>query len=292
MLKFLGDKDGTQNQVMQILEGKYSGLLLRISGSSAASVSRPTGLIRVNLKNQGNIVTVNFDTLIDITNFFFGAVEDTAGTSFAFSAIVPFALPYMANALDLEPNEAELYLPAVSADSATWEVYGILTEEPEKFILKTYTRTYSMTGNLKEPIELDNILGLWLETESGATAPTRLAVLRDDEMIAEADWDVFESWTNLSGRLESPLTDKVFVDLNPEREITTALADSYTIQATGGSGNLRVITFSADIEPERTKVSHIKTITKIQRKIERKVRRKPQIINALTMIKRGPEGEI
>jgi hypothetical protein len=278
MIKFIRNISTTTEATIQLLEGKYSGLLLRVSGTGTSSVPRPTGRVLVNLEGEGNIVNIPFKHLVDITNILWGAPEDSPGISFAFSAILPFSLPYMSNVLDLSPNEAELVIPAVpGATSATWEIYGILSEMAENFIMKIDSRTIAMTGGTKEPMAIENAVGLYITIDSNATAPTRLAIFKDENLFVEADWDVLVSFTNIISEVETPLTNKIWIDLNPTKILSTSLCDNITIQETGGSGNLQVVSFGIHFKPERQQISMQKTTAQISSKIEKKITKVPSL---------------
>jgi len=279
MVKFIRDADGTQSQTIQLLEGNYIGLLLRVSGSGASAVSRPTGNVIMTLQGKGAIITVPFDIMVDITNILYGAPEDTEGTSFRFSALIPFTMPNLANALSISPNEAELTLPSVDgASSATWEVYGILSDNPERYIPRIHTRTLTLSGNLNEPIDIDNILALFLSLGSGATAPTTVLVKTDEELKFQVDWDVMESITNIFSRVETTLTDKLFFDLNPNGILSTNLEDHIVLGASGGSGSLKVTVFSAEFDDVRAEASAIKIVSKAQHKVYKRFTRKSRAV--------------
>lgn len=256
MIKFLFDANGLYSTTRGILQGNYLGLLLRVSGSGSSTVNRPTGNVIVNMKTKGAIVTVPFTDLVDISNILYATVKDKSGTDFEFSAMVPFTLPYLANALHLAANEAEITLPAVDgATQATWEVYGITSDAPERFLPRIFTRSYNLSGNLNEMIDMENILAMYLRLGSGASAPDRILVKDDNELLVEADWDVLEAFTNMFSQIESEITDKIYLDLNPTKILSDALRDGLTVGAVGGSGSLYVTVISADFDNARTETS-------------------------------------
>ena len=284
MIKFLFDANGLYSTTRGILQGNYLGLLLRVSGSGSSTVNRPTGNVIVNMKTKGAIVTVPFTDLVDISNILYATVKDKSGTDFEFSAMVPFTLPYLANALHLAANEAEITLPAVDgATQATWEVYGITSDAPERFLPRIFTRSYNLSGNLNEMIDMENILAMYLRLGSGASAPDRILVKDDNELLVEADWDVLEAFTNMFSQIESEITDKIYLDLNPTKILSDALRDGLTVGAVGGSGSLYVTVISADFDNARTETSLVRIQTKIQNKIYRKFtsKRKPVPVSIL-----------
>ena len=56
------------------------------------------------------------------------------------------------------------------------------------------------------------------------------------------------------------------------------MSDNITIQETGGSGALAVISFGLLFKTERQQVSAMKTATKIAAKVERKITKNPTLI--------------
>lgn len=236
--------------------GHYVGLLVRATGTAAASRDEShIGDLRLTYESPeytGDILSISFANLRKYNRVQGGIIENTTGTTFALSAVLPFTHFGQPNSLYVGVSErARLWMNPCSAamTSLTVDIYGLRTETvPANYLPLLFQRRFNNLGGIQaEELRVPNLLALML-TDASTTNPTSIVVSARTKPARMFDLGALKAFTDWAFDVESS-TLGVGVLSFVSGDIADTLGDEYLIRFSGGSGYLDFITVSAHIMP-------------------------------------------
>ncbi|MHA1757967.1 MAG: hypothetical protein ACTSVV_14430 [Promethearchaeota archaeon] len=237
-MKFILSKSDLNNWEEKIPVGNYKGLHLRFSGTNdtgQALSSADIGNITFSLNGE-QLFFVPSGFLADLNNQMYGYVEESSasGGAFSISLFLPFEIPEFPNGLHINPeDDAYLGLQVgsnVDTKVVSWsiDVNGVLTGDPENYILKSHSANETVTGavTIKNKLPQENIFSVYVKGSN----ISRLLLERDGELVHECDYNSALAETSLRTRVESSLVG--YVALPCGDQVSDLLSDDVSLQVT------------------------------------------------------------
>lgn len=270
---FLDQKDISANrQNLEITEGQWEALFLRIDGTDSGSVAK-TDVGQI-LGYIGGVPFLNVDYahLVHIGNRLFGTMGDTAGTAFDFACLIPCGVPeksgYINNTMLVErQDKAYLDIPALGTTTGTAKLYGIPSLAPSNYVLEITEKTEGLGGTCVVKPGRENIqfCAIW---DAATTDPDKVECEWNGREHYQPSWTDGEIYTNMMTRVETAI-DGLWIDFNLAR-IPAAMRNSdIKLTITGGAGNQDFTFLTAIFTPERAGES----VRNVQNSVKEVIRR-------------------
>lgn len=203
---------------LDLREGKYRGLFIRVSGTNnSGQTLAVTNLGKIKLQHQGiERINADFNFFNARTNLGGGTAESASATSgaFGFAAIISFRRRFdRANVLQVESNKKTTLtwdslistLSTVVA-SGTMEVYGLYDDVGyQRYLpmIRTQQVTVAAATTVKETIPFAFVEELWGADDAQIA---RVQLLRDSRTIIDGTWTALKSLSNAQNNVETAVT--------------------------------------------------------------------------------------
>ena len=293
----------SQDLSIDIPEGRYEHLLLRVSGTSAAAQTGTTsnlGRIRVNY-NGTDIISSEFEFLHQWTNLFYGLPENTSAEAGAcsFSSLIPFSNRIISNGLDIgEDDLCQFFLTRDSAidttyDALTYELLGVETMTPQNYIQMFYDLTRSYSGAAQDVFDLkhENI-GLIALIDGTIATPTaildRAMVTRDDEIVFNGAKNSLLFGADIFHEVEAASVGAICLDMAPGNDPLENLASSIGLQLSiNALGTIGIWYLAYEFDADKFEKTVAQTIAKVARKISEKPPMRREAVAAIAEVRLG-----
>lgn len=251
------DVKTTQGHTSKFEALPYVGLQILMTAQKAATVISKDvmGKVRVTFRGE-EIVNSVYSACSNYADLLFGMVDEeqgAAGDNSYYGCFIPFFHPRLASALHKRVGDTmNFYIEKAqeSCDSAVVEVYGLVDDVPELYTPKFLTITETAP---KGKIILDRPnLGLAMITKPATTAFTTMQLLIDAKLKMTGSYRICRGMTHNLARKEASALDVVLFDMVQKGQINESLADSATLQFTGGVGDFDYTTVNFLFNRSRT----------------------------------------